>query len=101
MKTDWEFDHIGLVVKDLDEITTYYASIGIGVDVGTLGPNATNPVPGSSEEEPIPRTQTVYGKPSPARQRRPPSASDPVVLIARSLEPGDRDGGRSRPTSSG
>ena len=80
MKSDWEFDHVGLVVKDLDEITTYYASIGIGVDIGTLGPNATNPVPGSPEEEPIPRNQTVYGKPSPPRQRRPPSPSDPVVV---------------------
>ncbi len=78
MNNDWDFDHVGLVVRDLDEITTYYASIGIGVNVGTLGPNATNPVPGSPEEEPPPRTMTVYGKPSPSRQRTPPS--DAVVV---------------------
>ena len=78
MKTDWEFDHVGLVVRDLDEITTYYTSIGIGVNVGTLGPNATNPVPGSLEEEPIPRTMTVYGKPRVTPPRRPPS--DAVVV---------------------
>ena len=77
-RSDWEFDHVGLVVRDLDEITTYYASIGIGVDVGTLGPNATNPVPGSPEEEPIPRTMTVYGKPRTNPPRKPPS--DGVVV---------------------
>ncbi len=78
MKNDWEFDHVGLVVRDLDEITTYYASIGIGVNVGTLGPNATNPVPGSSEEEPVPRAMTVYGKPRANPPRRPPT--DGVVV---------------------
>ena len=73
LKTDWDFDHIGLVVKDVDEITTYYASIGIGVSIGNLGPNAINPVPGSPEEELVPWTMTVYGKPSPTRPRRAPS----------------------------
>ncbi|MFC1947092.1 VOC family protein [Chloroflexota bacterium] len=68
MKNDWEFDHVGLVVSDLDEILYYYSSLGIGVDIGTLGPNATNPVPGAPEEEPLPRTMTVYGKP---RNNRP------------------------------
>jgi hypothetical protein len=78
MKNEWDFDHVGLVIRDLDEITTYYASLGIGVSIGTLGPNATNPVPGSPEEEPPPRTMTTYGKPSPSRTRRPPS--DEVVV---------------------
>jgi catechol 2,3-dioxygenase-like lactoylglutathione lyase family enzyme len=68
MKNDWEFDHVGLVVSDLDEILYYYPSLGIGVDIGTLGPNATNPVPGAPEEEPLPTTMTVYGKP---RNNRP------------------------------
>jgi hypothetical protein len=77
MKNDWEFDHIGLVVRDLDEITTYYASIGIGVDIGTLGPNATNPVPGSPDEEPIPRNMTVYGKPHANAPR--PRPADAVI----------------------
>ena len=63
MKNDWDFDHVGLVVRDLDEVMTYYPPIGIGVNIGLLGPNATNPVPGSPEEEPEPRTMTVYGKP--------------------------------------
>ncbi|UCC16632.1 MAG: hypothetical protein JSU58_09745, partial [Dehalococcoidales bacterium] len=68
MKNDWEFDHVGLVVSDLDEILYYYSSLGIGVDIGTLGPNATNPVPGAPEEEPLPRTMTVYGKPRDSRR---------------------------------
>ena len=78
LKSDWEFDHVGLVVRDLDEITTYYSSIGIGVNVGTLGPNATNPVPGSPEEEPVPREMTVYGKPRVNPPRKPPT--DAVVV---------------------
>ncbi len=78
MKNDWEFDHVGLVVRDLDEITTYYASIGVGVNVGTLGPNATNPVPGSPEEEPVPRAMTVYGKPRANPPKRPPT--DAVIV---------------------
>jgi catechol 2,3-dioxygenase-like lactoylglutathione lyase family enzyme len=63
MKNDWEFDHVGLVVSDLDEILYYYPSLGIGVDIGPLSPNAVWPVPGSSEEESLPTTMTVYGKP--------------------------------------
>jgi len=63
MKSDWEFDHVGLVVRDLDEILTYYPSLGIGVDIGPLSPNAVRPIPGSAEEEPEPRTITIYGKP--------------------------------------
>jgi hypothetical protein len=34
MKSDWEFDHVGLVVRDLDEVLAYYPSLGIGVDIG-------------------------------------------------------------------
>jgi hypothetical protein len=63
MKTDWDFDHVGLVVSDLDNVLDYYPSIGVGVNIGRLGPNATNPVPGAAEEELIPWTMTVYGKP--------------------------------------
>lgn len=105
MKNDWEFDHVGLVVRDLDEIVTYYASIGIGVNIGTLGPNATNPVPGSPEEEPVPWTMTTYGKPSPTRQRRPPSSSDPVVVnkTFANIQMGSLviEGIRSRPEGTG
>ena len=88
MKTDWDFDHVGLVVRDLDEITTYYASIGIGVDVGTLGPNATNPVPGSPEEEPVPRTMTVYGKPRASPPRRPPSDTGVINRVFANVQMG-------------
>ena len=67
MKNDWEFDHVGLVVKDLDEVLAYYPSIGIGVNIGPLSPNATRPVPGSPEEEPPASVITIYGKPSTER----------------------------------
>jgi hypothetical protein len=70
MNNDWEFDHVGLVVKDLDEVLTYYPTIGIGVNIGPLSPNATRPVPGSPEEEPAPRTSVAYGKPSGERPRQ-------------------------------
>jgi hypothetical protein len=63
MKNDWEFDHVGLVVRDLDEVLQYYPSIGIGVDIGPLGNGSVWPVPSSPEEEPLPTTMTVYGKP--------------------------------------
>ncbi len=69
MKKDWEFDHIGLVVRDLDEVLAYYPSIGIGVNIGPLGNGAVWPVPSSPEEEPEPTTMTVYGKPSAERRR--------------------------------
>jgi len=103
MKNDWEFDHVGLVVRDLDEITTYYASIGIGVNIGTLGPNATNPVPGSPEEEPLPRAMTTYGKPSPARQRRPPSDAVVVNRVFANIQMGSLviEGIHGRPEGTG
>ena len=34
MMNDWEFDHLGMMVTDLDEILQYYQSAGIGVSVG-------------------------------------------------------------------
>ncbi len=103
MKSDWELDHVGLVVRDLDEITTYYSSIGIGVNVGTLGPNATNPVPGAPEEEPVPRTMTVYGKPSPQRTRRPPSDSIVVNRVFANIQMGSLviEGIHGRPEGTG
>ena len=70
MKNDWRFDHVGLVVKELDEILAYYPQIGIGVNIGPLSPNATRPVPGSPEEEPAPSISTAYGKPSTERPVR-------------------------------
>ena len=63
MKNDWEFDHVGLVVSDMEEVMAYYPSLGIGVDIGPLGYGADWPVPGSPEEERRPSTMTVYGKP--------------------------------------
>jgi catechol 2,3-dioxygenase-like lactoylglutathione lyase family enzyme len=83
MNNDWEFDHVGLVVSDLDEVRYYYPSLGIGVDIGTLGPNATNPVPGASEEEPLPTTMTVYGKP---RNNRPLPETGKRVNVNRIFE---------------
>lgn len=83
MNSDWEFDHVGLVVSNLDEVRYYYPSLGIGVDIGTLGPNATNPVPGAPEEEPLPRTMTVYGKP---RIPRPTPAASGRVNVNRIFE---------------
>lgn len=83
MNNDWEFDHVGLVVSDLDEVRYYYPSLGIGVDIGTLGPNATNPVPGAPEEEPLPTTMTVYGKP---RNNRPLPETGKRVNVNRIFE---------------
>ena len=31
---DWEFNHLGMMVTDRDEILAYYQSIGLGVSVG-------------------------------------------------------------------
>jgi catechol 2,3-dioxygenase-like lactoylglutathione lyase family enzyme len=70
IKSDWDFDHVGLVVRDLDEVLTYYRSLGVGVNIGPLGPNTVRPVPTSPEEEPAPTTMTIYGKP-PADRPRP------------------------------
>jgi catechol 2,3-dioxygenase-like lactoylglutathione lyase family enzyme len=83
MKNDWEFDHVGLVVSDLDEILYYYPSLGIGVDIGPLSPNAVWPVPGSPEEESIPATMTVYGKP---RNNRPRQETGKRVNVNRIIE---------------
>jgi len=103
IKADWEFDHIGLVIRDLDEMVTYYSSIGIGVNVGTLGPNATNPVPGSPEEEPVPRTMTTYGKPSANRPRRPPSDAIVVNRVFANIQMGSLviEGIHGRPEGTG
>ena len=34
MMSDWEFNHLGMMVTDRDEILQYYQSVGIGVSVG-------------------------------------------------------------------
>ena len=34
MNFDWEFNHLGMMVADRDEILNYYQSIGLGVSVG-------------------------------------------------------------------
>ena len=34
MKFDWEFNHLGMMVTNRDEILAYYQSIGLGVSVG-------------------------------------------------------------------
>ena len=34
MMNDWEFNHLGMMVTDRDEILQYYQSVGIGVSVG-------------------------------------------------------------------
>ena len=34
MNFDWEFNHLGMMVKDRDEILGYYQTIGLGVSVG-------------------------------------------------------------------
>ena len=34
MMLDWEFNHLGMMVNDRDEILEYYQSIGLGVSVG-------------------------------------------------------------------
>jgi catechol 2,3-dioxygenase-like lactoylglutathione lyase family enzyme len=70
LKSDWDFDHVGLVVSDLEAVLAYYRSLGIGVNIGPLGPNAVRPVPTSPEEEPAPSTMTIYGK-LPADRPRP------------------------------
>ena len=31
---NWEFNHLGMMVTDRDEILSYYQSIGLGVSVG-------------------------------------------------------------------
>ena len=88
MKSDWEFDHVGLVVSDLDEILTYYPSIGIGVDIGPLSPNATRPVPGSPEEEPPPTSMTVYGEPHVPSQKPVTSGRVAVNRIIENIQMG-------------
>jgi 4-hydroxyphenylpyruvate dioxygenase-like putative hemolysin len=69
LKNDWEFDHVGLVVSDLDEVTAYYPSTGIGVYIGPLGYGADWPVPSSPQAEHRPSTMTMYGKPFVNRPR--------------------------------
>jgi len=62
-KTNWEFSHLALHVKNLDELTGYYESIGIGVHV----PIPQGPPPPSDAK--IPETLNLrYGKavPGPA-----------------------------------
>ena len=34
MMHNWEFNHLGMMVTDRDEILNYYQSIGLGVSVG-------------------------------------------------------------------
>ena len=34
MMSDWEFNHLGMMVTDRDEVLQYYQSVGIGVSVG-------------------------------------------------------------------
>ena len=34
MMHNWEFNHLGMMVTDRDEILSYYQSIGLGVSVG-------------------------------------------------------------------
>ena len=34
MMSDWEFNHLGMMVTDRDEILQYFQSVGIGVSVG-------------------------------------------------------------------
>ncbi len=88
MKSDWEFDHVGLVVRDLDEVLTYYPSLGIGVDIGPLSPNAVRPVPGSLEEEPEPTTMVMYGKPFVNRPRPTTAEGVTVNRIIENLQVG-------------
>jgi len=88
MKSDWEFDHVGLVVRDLDEILAYYPSIGVGVNIGLLGYGAVWPVPGSPEEEPVPRTMTVYGKPRVERPRQTRPGDVAVNKVIANLQVG-------------
>ncbi len=88
MKSDWEFDHVGLVVRDLDEFLTYYPSLGIGVDIGPLGNGAVWPVPGSPEEEPEPTTMVMYGKPFVNRPRPTTTGGVTVNKIIENLQVG-------------
>ena len=34
MMFDWDFNHLGMMVTDRDEVLAYYQSIGLGVSVG-------------------------------------------------------------------
>ena len=34
MTFDWDFNHLGMMVLDKEEILEYYQSIGLGVSVG-------------------------------------------------------------------
>ena len=88
MNNDWDFDHVGLVVRDLDEVMAYYPSIGIGVNIGPLGNGAVWPVPGSPEEEPVPWTMTVYGKPRTERPRPTRPGVIPMNRVIANLQVG-------------
>jgi hypothetical protein len=88
MKSDWEFDHVGIVVRDLDEILAYYPQIGIGVNIGPLGNGAVWPVPGSPEEEPVHWKMTVYGKPRANPPSKPPSEAVTVNKVIANIQVG-------------
>jgi catechol 2,3-dioxygenase-like lactoylglutathione lyase family enzyme len=88
MKNDWEFDHVGLVVRNLAEISAYYPSLGIGVDVGPLGLGAVWPVPGSPEEERRPTKMTLYGKPFIDRRREVTASGVAVNTFIQNLQVG-------------
>ncbi|OGN88876.1 MAG: hypothetical protein A2158_08435 [Chloroflexi bacterium RBG_13_46_14] len=53
------------------------------MDIGPLSPNAVWPVPGSPEEESLPTTMTVYGKP---RNNRPRPGTGKRVNVNRIIE---------------
>jgi hypothetical protein len=93
MNNDWDFDHVGLVVTNMDEILYYYPSLGIGVDIGSLGlgvynAGAIRPVPRSPEEEPRTTTMAVYGK-TPTDLPRPFTGNRvPVIRMIENLQVG-------------
>lgn len=88
MKNTWEFDHVGMVVRSLAEISAYYPSLGIGVDIGPLGNGAVWPVPGSPEEERRPTKMTVFGKPFVDRPHSPTPAGVMVNNFIQNLQVG-------------
>ncbi len=61
MEGNWELNHVGMVVEDLDKAVDYYHSL----DMGTLLPDGPRP-PG---EERAPVSMLMYGKPIPSWSR--------------------------------
>lgn len=59
MESNWELQHVGMVVRDVEKILDYYQSLGIGVSVGPEVLLPSPPEPGTERRQ---GTALIYGK---------------------------------------